>query len=116
MKHRAETAVERLIRGYFKGQLQHLLMQSDYGCAVCIITDMHWSRAYAQIDGAYSPSELLQIEHVFESIRRIGDLDSFEGLCAVFELLASELDKDYFASRPAIRITEDAVELEPMEV
>lgn len=77
---------------------------------------------------SYTLRELATIEAAFEGRRRTiieyreriedygegalnarTDSDSFLGLCSVFDTLCNNVDRDYFASRAAFKLTSDCV-------
>lgn len=130
MNHRAEKAIEVLIRAFFKGTLKHgdcarcavgnlvLASRRDvfglwyYLISKKVVLDFaQQTVARHQLDSTnYSDEEITKIERAFESgwldvkdysIRKTIDVDSFLGLCAVFDVLC-DIDRDYFESRVSL--------------
>lgn len=127
MTHRVERTIEVLLRAYFKGELKHGYQHIGGNCVVMHMDRNNVSSLYG-IDGRkascdyetrekfVSEFELHQWAEEQFKVLQITDPDSFKGLCNVFDLLMSNIDKDYFASREALKFSEDEVDLvEQME-
>lgn len=134
MKHRLEETADILIKAFIHG---HLVHGEPCACAVgnlCagnpywinVINGTH-QQIYHKVAGKlipefirYTPEELMRIEYEFEgrenhnghhlpTLFKDNDIDGFEGLCRVFNVLCNEIDREYFEAEENIdkvKITE----------